>query len=110
MCVCVSVGIDCGVEYRSAGTAATLFLLGHHRDTGEPLPSLPPHTDNHLSVSLPGVTQWDPNAQTCVSVFTGHSGIVYEAAWAPHLPHTFASVSGQPGFNCPPYATIYVQS
>ncbi|CAI8050117.1 Peroxisomal targeting signal 2 receptor [Geodia barretti] len=39
------------------------------------------------------VRLWDPNAQTCVSVFTGHSGIVYEAAWAPHLPHTFASVS-----------------
>ena len=39
--------------------------------------------------------QWDPQTLVCLSIFTGHSGIVYEAAWSPHLHNTFASVSGE---------------
>ncbi|XP_064405180.1 peroxisomal targeting signal 2 receptor-like isoform X2 [Halichondria panicea] len=48
-----------------------------------------------LSSSWDGsVRVWDPQSRSCVSVFTHHQGIVYSASWAPHLPRTFASVSG----------------
>lgn len=48
-----------------------------------------------LSASWDGTIRlWDPQAQSCLSVFPDHSGMVYTASWSPHLPHTFASVSG----------------
>ncbi|CAH0555801.1 unnamed protein product [Brassicogethes aeneus] len=37
---------------------------------------------------------WDPNRQSSLGTFTGHSQLVYNAMFSPHLPNCFASVSG----------------
>ena len=49
-----------------------------------------------LSSSWDGTVRlWDPQAGSCLTVFTDHTAMVYSACWSPHLPHTFASVSGK---------------
>lgn len=37
---------------------------------------------------------WDPNRQTSLNTFSGHSQLVYNAMFSPHVPNCFASVSG----------------
>lgn len=37
---------------------------------------------------------WDPNRPTSISTFSGHSQLVYNAMFSPHVPNCFASVSG----------------
>lgn len=40
------------------------------------------------------VKLWDPNRQVSLSTYLGHSQLVYNAMWSPHVPNCFASVSG----------------
>ncbi|CAG2057898.1 unnamed protein product [Timema podura] len=37
---------------------------------------------------------WDPNRPNSLATFLGHSQLVYNAMWSPHVPACFASVSG----------------
>lgn len=37
---------------------------------------------------------WDPNRQSSLNTFSGHTQLVYNAMWSPHVPGCFASVSG----------------
>lgn len=37
---------------------------------------------------------WDPNRQSSISTFCGHSQLVYNAMFSNHMPNCFASVSG----------------
>lgn len=37
---------------------------------------------------------WDPTRSASLSTFLGHSQLVYNAMWSPHVPSCFASVSG----------------
>ncbi|KAI8428484.1 hypothetical protein MSG28_007282 [Choristoneura fumiferana] len=47
-----------------------------------------------LELAPDGATIWDPESEACLSTFAGHSQLVYTAAFSPHSPATFASVSG----------------
>ncbi|KOB77310.1 Peroxisomal targeting signal 2 receptor [Operophtera brumata] len=47
-----------------------------------------------LRVLRAHTSEWDPDSETCLSTFAGHSQLVYTAAFSPHSPATFASVSG----------------
>lgn len=38
--------------------------------------------------------QWDPNRPNSLATFLGHTQLVYNAMWSPHVPSCFASVSG----------------
>ncbi|KAF4524740.1 hypothetical protein B566_EDAN013808 [Ephemera danica] len=38
--------------------------------------------------------EWDPTRSTSLSTFLGHSQLVYNAMWSPHVASCFASVSG----------------
>ncbi|XP_066991221.1 peroxisomal targeting signal 2 receptor [Anabrus simplex] len=40
------------------------------------------------------VKLWDPNRPNSLATFLGHSQLVYNAMWSPHVPSCFASVSG----------------
>ncbi|XP_077286027.1 peroxisomal biogenesis factor 7 [Arctopsyche grandis] len=40
------------------------------------------------------VKLWDPNRQSSLNTYLGHSQLVYNAMFSPHIPNTFASVSG----------------
>lgn len=40
------------------------------------------------------IFQWDPNRSKSLNTFIGHSELVYNAMFSPHIPNTFASVSG----------------
>nr|CAD7396648.1 unnamed protein product [Timema poppensis] len=40
------------------------------------------------------VKLWDPNRPNSLATFLGHSQLVYNAMWSPHVPACFASVSG----------------
>jgi len=40
------------------------------------------------------VKLWDPNRQNSLNTYLGHSQLVYNAMFSPHIPNTFASVSG----------------
>ncbi|XP_075233094.1 peroxisomal biogenesis factor 7 [Lycorma delicatula] len=40
------------------------------------------------------VKLWDPNRLSSLATFLGHSQLVYNAMWSPHVPACFASVSG----------------
>ncbi|CAG9560121.1 unnamed protein product [Danaus chrysippus] len=70
-----------------------------------PLRVLRGHRGEVCSVDWPGrqvlsaswdttVKLWDPESDSCVSTFSGHSQLVYSASFSPHSPSTFASVSG----------------
>lgn len=70
-----------------------------------PLRVLRAHTSEVCSVDWPRshmltaswdttVKLWDPESEACLSTFAGHSQLVYTAAFSPHSPATFASVSG----------------
>lgn len=37
---------------------------------------------------------WDPNRKFSINTYSGHSQLVYNAMWSPHIPNCFASVSG----------------
>lgn len=37
---------------------------------------------------------WDPNRKASLNTYNGHSQLVYNAMWSPHIPNCFASVSG----------------
>ncbi|KAK4022434.1 Uncharacterized protein APZ42_026298 [Daphnia magna] len=37
---------------------------------------------------------WDPKGTNSLCTFLGHSDLVYNVSWSPHLPNCFASVSG----------------
>lgn len=37
---------------------------------------------------------WDPNRTNSLSTYAGHSPIIYNAMFSPHIPNTFASVGG----------------
>lgn len=39
--------------------------------------------------------QWDPKGTNSLCTFLGHSDLVYNVSWSPHLPNCFASVSGE---------------
>jgi len=39
--------------------------------------------------------QWDPNRPNSLATFLGHTQLVYNAMWSPHVPSCFASVSGK---------------
>jgi len=39
--------------------------------------------------------QWDPNRPNSLVTFLGHTQLVYNAMWSPHVPSCFASVSGK---------------
>jgi hypothetical protein len=41
------------------------------------------------------VLQWDPNRPNSLVTFLGHTQLVYNAMWSPHVPSCFASVSGK---------------
>ncbi|KAF9816819.1 hypothetical protein SFRURICE_009192 [Spodoptera frugiperda] len=70
-----------------------------------PLRVLRAHTSEVCSVDWPRthllsaswdttIKLWDPESEACLSTFVGHSQLVYTAAFSPHSPATFASVSG----------------
>ncbi|KAL1139094.1 hypothetical protein AAG570_009155 [Ranatra chinensis] len=40
------------------------------------------------------VKLWDPNSASSLATFLGHTQLVYNAMWSPHVPSCFASVSG----------------
>lgn len=40
------------------------------------------------------VKLWDPTRTQSLSTYSGHSQLVYNAMWSPHVPNCFASVSG----------------
>ncbi|XP_046664428.1 peroxisomal targeting signal 2 receptor [Homalodisca vitripennis] len=40
------------------------------------------------------VKLWDPNRSVSLATFLGHSQLVYNAMWSPHVPSCFSSVSG----------------
>ncbi|RWS17169.1 peroxisomal targeting signal 2 receptor-like isoform X2 [Dinothrombium tinctorium] len=40
------------------------------------------------------IKQWDGVTAQCMRTFTGSESIVYDAAWSPQIPSTFASASG----------------
>ncbi|XP_018910479.1 peroxisomal targeting signal 2 receptor [Bemisia tabaci] len=40
------------------------------------------------------VKLWDPTRKESLATFPGHSQLVYNAKWSPHVPSCFASVSG----------------
>lgn len=40
------------------------------------------------------VKLWDPTCSQSLATFLGHTELVYNAMWSPHIPFTFASVSG----------------
>ncbi|XP_045122805.1 peroxisomal targeting signal 2 receptor-like [Portunus trituberculatus] len=53
--------------------------------------------DEHLFVSASWdstIRLWDPNHQSSLVTLAGHEGLVYQAAWSPHLPGCVASASG----------------
>ncbi|KAB0795164.1 hypothetical protein PPYR_12003 [Photinus pyralis] len=37
---------------------------------------------------------WDPTRKASLNTYMGHSQLVYNAMWSPHIPNCFASVSG----------------
>lgn len=37
---------------------------------------------------------WDPNRQNSINTYIGHTQLIYNAMFSPHIPNTFASVSG----------------
>ncbi|XP_063378762.1 peroxisomal targeting signal 2 receptor [Cydia fagiglandana] len=91
-----------GAAACGAGDGAVLvFRAG----CAAPLRVLRAHTSEVCSVDWPRahllsaswdttVKLWDPESETCISTFSGHSALVYTATFSPHSPATFASVSG----------------
>ena len=75
-----------------------VVLQGHTAEVSSVHWSVTRQEQMVLSASWDGTVRlWDPQSQSCLSVFPDHSGMVYTASWSPHLPHTFASVSGMHG-------------
>ncbi|CAH2075073.1 unnamed protein product, partial [Iphiclides podalirius] len=95
-------GTGDGVAACGAGDGAVVVWRG---GCAAPLRVLRAHRAEVCSVDWPRahllsaswdttVKLWDPESEACLSTFSGHSQLVYTAAFSPHSPATFATVSG----------------
>ncbi|GBP09315.1 Peroxisomal targeting signal 2 receptor [Eumeta japonica] len=90
--VCACGAGDGAVVVWRCGHAAPLRVLRAHTSEVCSVDWLRAHL---LSASWDTTVKlWDPETETCLNTYTGHSQLVYTATFSPHSPATFASVSG----------------
>lgn len=95
--VAVSGSGDGGLQvWRVGAGAAPVQVLKEHRKEVYSVDWSRTRRAHHvLSASWDcSVKLWDPNVENSLNTFLGHSQLVYNAMFSPHIPNTFASVSG----------------